>query len=195
MGELLYLILAVWFLAVPLFLTLTFSAGKGRSVVWPFAGATAGAVAFVYVRDLVAAMGERLDVVTGALIPIAAGTLASLAFTLAVHRMPAAAGSRRWRGHLLDSGGASPCTLSVDGNALSLDTPQVRLRLPRWQLTEVARDASVVRLRWRSTEGDIASASFLVEDDGAQDPLVHAGAIVTRIRRLLALGQGGLGSG
>jgi hypothetical protein len=137
MGELLYLILAVWFLTVPLFLTLLCTAGKGRSMVWPFAGTAAGAFAFVLVRELVA----PLDVVVGALIPIAAGSLTSLSFALAVHRLPPVNRGRRWQGHLLDSGGGVACTLSVDGDALSLRTAGAHLQVPRIQVTEVSRDS------------------------------------------------------
>src|SRR3954454_23533131 len=152
MGELLYLLLVVWALALPFFLGTVLAAERGRSHLWPLAGTVAGAFAFACSRT---AAVERLDTITAATLPLAAAALVSLAFTAAVSRLGGTERARRWRGHRLPSG--APCTLAVLRGVLHVETPEGPLTIAT---PDVVHDATVVRVSW--VDGTL---TFLPEED------------------------------
>jgi hypothetical protein len=180
MGELLYLLLVVWFLALPFFLTTVFAAERGRTALWPLAGTIAGAFAFAYTRGV----AERLDTVPGALLPLAAAAGVSLGFTAVIHRLRGIAGGRRWRGHRLPEG--TPCTLAVVDRILHLDAPGAPL--PIAEPVELSHRGTVVHLGWRGRDGALLTATFLPHPDDAPDidPRLRAERIAARVRQLLA---------
>jgi hypothetical protein len=179
MGELLLLLLVVWALALPFFLSTLFAAERGRTALWPLAGTIAGAFAFVYTRRATA----DLDTIPAALLPLAAATGVSLGFTAVTRRLRGIAGGRRWRGHRLPEG--TPCTLAVVDHVLHLDAPGAPL--PITGALEISHRGTVVDLAWRGPGGTIVTATFLPhpDDEPDTDPRLRAERIAARVRQLL----------
>jgi hypothetical protein len=172
-GEPLYLVLAVWLLALPLVFTVLLAPAPRRLDVWPFLGTAAGALAFALARS---ALALRLDVVAAALVPLLAGPAVALAVTSAGRHLP---GRRsRWCGHRLTGDAAEPCTLTVTRRALAVEAGGVRQVIPAAALTQAVAECSVVRIHWRAP--DPRSLTFLPDEEDADSRLVAA-ALAARI--------------